>query len=111
MFASTFPVLCQNLALDNESIWEEFARSDTPERAIPSSINSRITAFQRCLIMQVCRPDRLETAMHEFVKEAFGGKNVQPSAFDLKTLYQTETTNTDPILFIISPGSDPSAEL
>jgi hypothetical protein len=49
--------------------------------------------------------------MHEFVKEAFGGKNVQPSAFDLKTLYQTETTNTDPILFIISPGSDPSAEL
>ena len=49
--------------------------------------------------------------MQNFVKEAFGGKNVQPTPFSLQSLYQTETTCVDPILFIISPGSDPSAEL
>jgi dynein heavy chain 2 len=35
MFASTFPLLYQNLSLDNEQIWQEFASSDTPEKAFP----------------------------------------------------------------------------
>lgn len=61
--------------------------------------------------MQVLRPDRLESAMQQFVKEAFGNKTVQPAQFILKRLYEEETTCADPILFIISPGSDPSAEL
>ena len=29
----------------------------------------------------------------------------------MNNLYQSESTSQDPILFIISPGSDPSAEL
>mmetsp|Transcript_43860 Transcript_43860/g.42387 ORF Transcript_43860/g.42387 Transcript_43860/m.42387 type:complete len:198 (+) Transcript_43860:538-1131(+) len=61
--------------------------------------------------MQVFRPDRLESAMQNFVKEAFGNQSIQPAPFSLGNLYQQETSPTDPILFIISPGSDPSAEL
>jgi len=49
--------------------------------------------------------------MNNFIKEAFGGETVQAKQFVLKNLYEKETTCTDPILFIISPGSDPSAEL
>lgn len=49
--------------------------------------------------------------MQNFVKEAFGGQNIQPTPFSLSNLYQSESTCNDPILFIISPGSDPSAEL
>ena len=57
------------------------------------------------------RPDRLESAMQQFVKDAFNGETVQPSPFVLKNLYENESSSQDPILFIISPGSDPSAEL
>jgi len=46
-----------------------------------------------------------------FIKEAFGNQNIQPSPFELANLYSNETSSTDPVLFIISPGSDPSAEL
>lgn len=49
--------------------------------------------------------------MHQFVKEAFNNETVQPSPFVLKHLYENESSCADPILFIISPGSDPSAEL
>jgi hypothetical protein len=49
--------------------------------------------------------------MNQFVKESFGGQVIQPTQFDLKRLFTTESSCTDPILFIISPGSDPSAEL
>jgi len=48
--------------------------------------------------------------MNQFVKEVFGG-NIQPTAFSLPRIYDSDTTCEDPILFIISPGSDPSAEL
>lgn len=46
-----------------------------------------------------------------FVKEAFSNETVQPASFVLKRLFEEETTCKDPILFITSPGSDPSAEL
>lgn len=111
MFATTFPMLFQTLNLDNEGIWQEFATSDTAERVIPSQVDQRLTSFQRCLIIQVFRPDRLETAMQNFIKETFGGNSLQAAPFSLSTLYSSESVCTEPILFIISPGSDPSAEL
>ena len=46
-----------------------------------------------------------------FVKEAFGNESVKPSTYTMKGLFETETSCRDPIMFIISPGSDPSAEL
>jgi len=49
--------------------------------------------------------------MHNFVKEAFGGQTIQPSPFTLSHLFEMESSPSEPILFIISPGSDPSAEL
>lgn len=57
------------------------------------------------------RPDRLESAMQLFIKEAFGNQSIQPAPFSLSHIVEFESTPTEPILFIISPGSDPSAEL
>lgn len=45
MFSSTFPLLAQNLQLDNEQMWQEFAGSDTPEKVYPSQVNSKLSAF------------------------------------------------------------------
>lgn len=92
-------------------MWRDFAESDTPEKVIPPQVMSKITPFQRCLIIQVFRPDRLETAMQNFIKDAFSGETLQQPAFSLSNLYQTDSTSNEPVLFIISPGSDPSAEL
>jgi dynein heavy chain 2, cytosolic len=49
--------------------------------------------------------------MTAFVYEAFNNEQIQPASFELKNLYENESSSTDPILFITSPGSDPSAEL
>lgn len=40
-----------------------------------------------------------------------GLKDLKPPALDLRQLYQKETSSTEPILIIISPGADPSQEL
>jgi dynein heavy chain 2 len=49
--------------------------------------------------------------MQQFIIDAFGGQQVQPSPFALRNIYENESTPKEPIMFIISPGSDPSTEL
>jgi hypothetical protein len=49
--------------------------------------------------------------MNQFVKESFGGQTIHPAPFTLAHLYEAESVSSEPVLFIISPGSDPSAEL
>jgi dynein heavy chain 2 len=49
--------------------------------------------------------------MQHFVNEAFGGQQVQPAPFALRNLYESESSCREPVLFIITPGSDPSTEL
>lgn len=49
--------------------------------------------------------------MQFFVFEAFGGQQVNPAPFALRSIYEQESSPLEPILFIISPGSDPSTEL
>jgi dynein heavy chain 2, cytosolic len=86
-------------------------QSSQPEKEFPRELLQRVSSFQRCIVMKVIRPDRLESAMQFFVQEAFGGQQVQPAPFALRSLYEQESTPSEPILFIITPGSDPSSEL
>jgi dynein heavy chain 2 len=38
-------------------------------------------------------------------------KELSPPNVNLKKLFQRETTSSEPVLIIISPGADPSQEL
>lgn len=92
-------------------MWAPFVRSAHAEQDFPEQVAGRVSPFQRLIVVKTLRPDRLETAMQVFVDEAFGGQRVQPAPFELAAIYEQETTPAEPILFIISPGSDPSSEL
>lgn len=72
MFSNTFQGLVNQLGFNDESSWGQFATSAQAEVELPAKA-SRLTAFQKMLLVQVFRPDRLESAMNNFVKEAFGG--------------------------------------
>lgn len=70
-----------------------------------------MTSFQKLLVIQAFRPDRLETAMKHFACDILGIKEISPETLNLRKLYSRETICTEPILIIISPGADPSTEL
>lgn len=61
--------------------------------------------------MQALRPDRLQVAMKEFVCKVLNLKDISPNNTNIKYIFETETVANEPILIIISPGSDPSEEL
>ena len=108
---TNFPVLYNNLDLQNESLWTQFSRSSQCEREFPPTVSKKVTAFQQLLAIQALRPDRLQTAMSLFATKSLGLKELSPSILNLRRLYSTETLPNEPILIIISTGADPSQEI
>jgi hypothetical protein len=76
MFAGTFQALASQLQFDNDQAWAPFMQSSLPEKEFPPQLAQRTSSFQRCILVKVLRPDRLESAMQHFVNEAFGGQQI-----------------------------------
>ncbi|KAK9497518.1 hypothetical protein O3M35_004223 [Rhynocoris fuscipes] len=69
-----------------------------------------LSEFQFILIVQLLRPDRLHTTLVNFALEALGLQFLMPTSFQLNEIFP-ETTSSEPILIITSPGTDPSKEI
>lgn len=86
---------------------------DAPDPAsspLPSPWSTRLDAFQRLLLLRVLRPDMLTTGIHGFVNSSMGQKFVESPPLDLEVCY-TDSTATTPLIFVLSPGSDPMSML
>eukprot|EP00741_Cyanophora_paradoxa_P016907 tig00020943_g16328.t1 len=69
-----------------------------------------LSALQRLLLVQALRGDLLVPAARAFVAERLGGSFVEPPPFDLAAAF-AEAGPATPLLFVLSPGADPAAEL
>ena len=109
--SATMPVLVQQLSLQDEGMWRDWLSSRTPEdrTQFPSKAGN-ITEFQRILTVQALRPDRVQTAMENFACAQLGLKSLNLQGLDYAQLSKESSART-PIMFIITPGSDPSAVL
>lgn len=77
---------------------------------LPQPWLQRLSSFQHLLLLRVLRPDKLTSAIHKFVAEQMGSQFVEPPPFDLDKCYQ-DSTPTSPLIFVLSPGSDPMSAL
>jgi dynein heavy chain, axonemal len=62
------------------------------------------------MLLKVLREPKLLLASKVFVKKELGAVFIESPAFDLSGSL-ADSTNTMPIIFIITPGSDPIANL
>jgi dynein heavy chain 2, cytosolic len=108
VLAEHLPHLLHALELDNASKWSRFSTSLEAERDIPSLRG--ITPFQKVLIVQAFRPDRLQSALISFCTDLLRIDSISPPPLSLAGLYEGSSPRT-PILLISSPGADPSKEL
>lgn len=89
-------------------MWRSWLQTTDCERQFPSD---DLTLFQQILIIQALRPDRLPVAMRDFVCKFLKIKDISPSTNSMRYVFEHDTVATEPVLIIISPGSDPSEEL
>ncbi|VFV23646.1 dynein heavy chain axonemal [Lynx pardinus] len=93
------------------SVWQEWYDLDSLEQfPFPLGYDSSITPFQKLLILRCFRVDRVYRAVTDYVTLTMGEKYVQPPMISFEAIFE-QSTPTSPIVFILSPGSDPAGDL
>uniref|UniRef100_A0A4W5NCU9 Dynein axonemal heavy chain 10 n=1 Tax=Hucho hucho TaxID=62062 RepID=A0A4W5NCU9_9TELE len=91
--------------------WKTWYDLDGPEQALfPMKYKENLTAFQKLLLLRCFRLDRVYRAVTDYVTITMGEKYVQPPVISFEAIYEQSTPNS-PIVFILSPGSDPASDL
>lgn len=99
---------------DFEKYVDEFAKlyeSPNPQEfEIPGGWNEKLNSFNKMILIRCIRPDKVIPSVYNFVKENLGEDFTDPPPFDLKAIYN-DSTSTTPLIFVLSPGSDPMNSL
>lgn len=111
LLKSTFAGLFTKLDLNDTETWKKWFNNAECERNFPNKIIRKITPFQRLLLIQTLRPDRLLTAMNLFACETLNVDAVSPPPLTMADIYHKESSCKTPVLIITTAGADPSSEL
>ncbi|CAL9696601.1 unnamed protein product [Knipowitschia caucasica] len=91
--------------------WRTWYDLDAPEQAVfPGRYQGSLSAFQTLLLLRCFRVDRVYRAVTNYVTVTMGDTYVQPPVINFDAVYE-QSTPFSPIVFILSPGSDPAADL
>ena len=92
----------------NNPKWEEWYRSPNCEENVPDKL---LSDFNKCLVVQALRPDRLVAALSNFTKNALQLESLAGLPLNFPVLTTEIISANLPALFIVSAGFDPSKEL
>ena len=95
--------------------WLKIYESETPHReTLPGKwdgdLNQDGVPFEKLCILRCLRPDRVVPMVTDFVAEWLGPKYIEPPPFNLEECF-ADSSPVAPLIFILSPGQDPMAEL
>jgi len=107
---TTFSTLADDIER-NENIWKQWNDDDAPESCLlPLNYEDKVTDFQRLLLLRCFRVDRIYRAITNFVTIRMGERYVTPPVISFEAIFE-QSTPFSPIIFILSPGSDPASDL
>ena len=86
--------------------------SANPEKEpLPGEWNQKCDSLRKLIIIKIIRIDRVLPALINFIVDKNGNENfIHPPNPSLDSVYADSNKNT-PIVFILSPGVDPYAQL
>ena len=90
--------------------WKKILTADNPIMPLPAVYEDRLSQFQKLMLIKVMREEKLIYAVKKFVSAELGPQYIESPPFDLEGA-ATDSQNTMPIIFVLSPGADPIADL
>ncbi|KAF9413227.1 hypothetical protein HW555_008507 [Spodoptera exigua] len=97
--------------LENVSIWEDYCDTPNPhEQPLPSPWDEKLDIFEKMCVLRCMRLDMMVPAVQNYVAVKMGRKFVEPPLFDLASSY-ADSHCCIPLLFVLTPGSDPMETL
>lgn len=95
----------------NVSDWQNYYDSPEPQTiCMPDPWDSQLSMFQKLLVIQAIRPDKLAAGVKKYIQMEMGILFVTPPQFDISKSFEDSNCLT-PLVFILSPDSDPMASL
>ena len=61
------------------------------------------------ILLKSIRADKITAAIQNFITEKMSKEFIEPPTFDLVACYN-DSTNVSPLIFVLSPGTDPVAD-
>ncbi|XP_018050925.1 PREDICTED: dynein heavy chain 10, axonemal [Atta colombica] len=96
---------------DSEDEWKKWYDSDTPEsEELPCDYSTRVTSFEKLMLIRCFRIDRIYRGITNYIIKIMGKQYITPPHVSFDMIFE-ESTPTMPVVFILSPGSDPTSEL
>ena len=72
--------------------------------------HKNLNEFQKLMLLRCFRVDRIYRAVTEYITQVMGEKYVTPPIISFDSIYE-QSSPVSPIVFILSPGSDPASDL
>ena len=91
---------------NNVEVYSQLFAHPQPDQWEFPSDAVMVNGFRKLLVIRAIRPDKLVPSVSKFIVDFIGEKYVKPPTFDLANIY-LESRSTTPLLFVLSPGSDP----
>ncbi|NXX13493.1 DYH10 protein, partial [Podargus strigoides] len=109
-----FPEKFESLPDDvekNPDVWKNWYDTDALEQMpFPMQYQDNLTEFQKLLLLRCFRVDRLYRAVTNYVTLTMSEKFVQPPVISFEAIFEHSSPKS-PVVFILSPGSDPVSDL
>ncbi|GLG96116.1 uncharacterized protein GBIM_02936 [Gryllus bimaculatus] len=104
----------KNFITDFTTYKNDFKRlfdSQAPhEERLIQQWENKLNHFQRLLVLKSLRPDKVMNALQNYIAHFMGQRFIEPQTSDVSEIFG-DSSNTIPLIFILSPGTDPASEL
>ncbi|GJQ83090.1 hypothetical protein Trydic_g20102 [Trypoxylus dichotomus] len=77
---------------------------------LPAEFDTKYDDFQKMIALKALRSDKVTNSMQCFLTKKLGPQFVEPQSSDLIEMYK-ESSSTVPLIFVLSTGTDPAADL
>ena len=106
----TFTGFHKDVAANLAVFKELFDSNQAHEMPLCEPWQSKLTPFQRLLVLRCFRPDKCISGVQTYIAAALGTRFIEPPPFDLAACYK-EASSVIPLIFVLSPGADPMSDL
>lgn len=107
-YIEDFSDLCEKLDVDHLHWRKWYAEEKVENIELPKKFKN-VSEFHKLLIIKAMRPDRVSSALKNFVSSNLSEEFISSTPSNLKQILE-ETPNTTPIFFVLFPGVDPTPE-
>jgi len=119
----TWTMLCRTTQVPSMVHWiDDFIKDPAPwkavydaplphEVAMPGKWQEEMKPMQRLILYRLLRPDKLVPAIFQYVIDLEDKRFIEPPLFDLENIFMDSVDPWTPLIFILSSGADPFAEL